>query len=93
MADKRLTAPPPGEAVLEGNRFSRVWWRWVSRVTAVLQGNEPLQIASYTVATLPAAADWPRCIVIVTDEGGGETLAASDGSVWRRVTDLTEVTV
>lgn len=42
---------------------------------------------SYTVATLPAAADNPRLTVYVSDEAGGAVLAFSDGTSWRRVTD------
>lgn len=91
MSDNLLTSPPPQEAVLEGRNFTRLWFRWISRVTAILTGREPLKLAAYTVARLPEAEDWPRCLVIVTDETGGETLAFSDGAVWRRATDLDEV--
>ena len=43
-----------------------------------------------TVATLPSAADAGR-IVYVSDESGGATLAISDGTNWRRQTDLSVV--
>lgn len=88
-----LTAPRADEQVLMGPAFARVWWRWVSRVTLILSGREPMKVAEYTVADLPDAAKWSRCIVYVTDEAGGEVLAVSDGSVWRRQTDLAEVTI
>lgn len=45
------------------------------------------QAKSYTVATLPAAATYPRAIVYVSNETGGAVPAFSDGSNWRRVTD------
>jgi hypothetical protein len=47
----------------------------------------PLVVATYTVATLPAAADWTRGVIYVSDETGGATLAFSDGTDWRRVQD------
>ncbi|MDQ2090061.1 DUF2793 domain-containing protein [Marimonas arenosa] len=46
-----------------------------------------VQVAGYTVATLPAASAMPWAIIGVSDETGGAVLAFSDGSDWRRVTD------
>jgi len=87
-----LSSPPDDELALDqGGRLTRAWLRWVSRVTRILRGGEPLRVASYKVATLPPAAAWSRCVVVVTDETGGETLAVSDGTDWRRVTDLAVV--
>jgi len=45
------------------------------------------QAKSYTVATVPAAATYPRGIIYVSNETGGATLAFSDGTNWRRVQD------
>lgn len=91
MTEKLLTVPPATETVLEGAVFSRVWWRFVSRVTAILSGGEPVKLKAYAVASLPPAADWPRCTVVVTDDIDGEVPAWSDGTTWRRVTDRAEV--
>lgn len=88
----RIAAPPPSEPVLSGQTWARAWFQWVSRVTSAVGGREPVQFPVYTVAGLPDAADWPQCGVVVSDEVGGETLALSDGTDWRRVTDLAEVT-
>lgn len=63
------------------------WWRHVSRVTAILSGNEPLKLAEYAVDSLPDPAKFARCLILVTDETGGEVPAFSDGTNWRRVTD------
>lgn len=41
----------------------------------------------YTVATLPTASDYDNGVIIVSDETGGRTLATSDGTNWRRVSD------
>ena len=88
-----IAAPRADEAVLAGQSLTRSWWRWVSRVTLVLQGREPFKLSEYTVASLPDPSAWKRCLVYVTNEGGGECLAYSDGSLWRRVDDNTEVTI
>lgn len=83
-----LTAPRPEERATDGaGRLSRILWDWVSRVTQVLGGKQPLQLAAYTVAGLPDADKWGRCIVVVTNEAGGEIPAWSDGTSWRRVSD------
>lgn len=93
MSDNLLTVPSANDVVLERNGyFHRVWYRFVSRVTAILTGREPVRIKTSTVAGLPAAADWRGCVVIVTDEADGEVPAWSDGSTWRRMTDRAEVT-
>lgn len=91
MSDTRLATPLPTEVALTDNRLSARLYDWVSRVTQRVNGSSPVRLPSYTVAALPAAADWPRCIAIVTDDMGGETIAFSDGDVWRRATDLDEV--
>jgi len=39
------------------------------------------------VATLPSATTHFNSVVIVTDEAGGRTLATSDGTNWKRVSD------
>jgi hypothetical protein len=52
----------------------------------VLMG-APLVLASFTVATVPAASLWTRGLIWVSDETGGRTPAFSDGTNWRRVAD------
>ena len=46
-----------------------------------------LQLKTYTVATLPTAATYPRGVVYCSNETGGATIVFSDGSAWRRVQD------
>lgn len=48
---------------------------------------QPVQLPSHTVATLPSASRWNNCSIIVSDETGGRTIATSDGTNWRRVSD------
>lgn len=88
----RLTPIRPEErAVAQSGILTRVLWAWVSTVTTILSGRQPLQLAEYTVNTLPDASAWKGCMVAVTDESGGYVAAFSDGTVWRRSTDRAEV--
>lgn len=57
-----------------------------SWVRALLRG--PQALTAYTVAGgLPAAAEFPNCMIYVSDETGGAVPCFSDGTNWRRVTD------
>ena len=47
----------------------------------------PLKLVSYTVAGVPAAADWEGGLIYVSNEVNGATVAFSDGTNWRRVQD------
>lgn len=69
---------------------------WSFYRSVILQGG--LQVAgaspilpTYTVATLPSAADFARGLIYVSDESGGATVAFSDGAAWRRLQDLAVV--
>jgi hypothetical protein len=52
-----------------------------------LIATESVRPGSYTVATVPAAANHTCGMIYVTDETGGAVPAFSDGTNWRRVTD------
>lgn len=56
--------------------------RWVTD-----RDREPRALPVYTVATVPPAEDWTGCAIGVSDETGGYTVAQSDGTDWRRVSD------
>jgi hypothetical protein len=47
----------------------------------------PLRLKSYSVAGLPAAANWPACIAVASNESGGRAVVFSDGTNWRRFQD------
>ena len=51
----------------------------------------PVPLAEYTVATLPDPAEFRSCVITVSDEAGGYTMAFSDGAAWRRAQDRTVV--
>lgn len=42
----------------------------------------PIVLASYTVATRPAAASWAGGVIYVSDGGAGAVFQGSDGSAW-----------
>ena len=44
-------------------------------------------LPEYTVATLPSASENDNGAIIVSDETGGRTIATSDATNWRRVSD------
>lgn len=47
----------------------------------------PPIIPEYTVAGVPTASTYDNGVIIVSNETGGRTLATSDGTNWRRVSD------
>lgn len=58
---------------------------WARQVYEQITGIK--ELVSFTVATLPDAADYESHILYVSDESGGATLAFSDGTNWRRAQD------
>lgn len=62
-------------------------WMRIIEDTKFTLGQIPM-VKAYTVSTLPSASQWPNGVIIVTDEvGGGPTLATSDATNWKRVSD------
>ena len=51
--------------------------------TGAVQAGSPLQLPAYTVATLPPAATYPRCMIYVSDGTANKRFAVSDGTSWR----------
>jgi hypothetical protein len=51
--------------------------------TGAVQAGSPLQLPPFTVATLPPAASYPRCLIFVSDGAANRRLAISDGAAWR----------
>ena len=74
--------PQAGEVVTfeEGDQ------RYVS-IDGSAETTGPVNLASYAVAGVPAAAAYPNSLIYVSDETGGATVAFSDGTNWRRVQD------
>jgi hypothetical protein len=51
--------------------------------SGAVQAGSPLQLPSYTVATLPPATSYPRCMIYVADGTVNKRVAISDGTSWR----------
>lgn len=51
--------------------------------SGAVTSNAPFQIKSYTVATVPSAAAYPRALIYVSDGTGNKRQAVSDGTNWR----------
>jgi len=66
---------------------SRIWALFFTSVVDRLNGKFPVPVPQYTVSTVPVAANNKACIIYVSNEAGGATIAFSDGSNWRRVQD------
>jgi hypothetical protein len=86
-----ITSKPDHGAVLTpkemaANQFQDFLDDIEDRFNRLLLG-EALILQEYTVATVPAAASWDNGAIIVSDETGGRTMATSDGTNWRRVSD------
>lgn len=67
----------------------RIAWRTIMDALGITNDDTLLifQAKTYTVATVPSAATYPRGIIYVSNEAGGATIAFSDGTDWRRVQD------
>ena len=80
-------APIQNNIASESGKPDRIWSVWFSAVFDLVTGGVPFRVKSVSVASLPDAASFEGCIVYVTDEAGGKTIAFSDGTNWRRTQD------
>lgn len=64
-----------------------VLFNWTAGANTFLQGQTPTPLREYTIATLPSASTFDNTMIIISDETGGRTIATSDGTNWRRVSD------
>jgi hypothetical protein len=51
--------------------------------TGFVETTGPLRLPTYTVATLPSASTFARCIIYVSDGASNRRFAVSDGTSWR----------
>lgn len=76
--------------MMEAQEIRRQIWNTVVEMFGLVDAGAAtviFQAPTYTVATLPAAATYPRGVIYVSNEAGGAVLAFSDGTNFRRVTD------
>lgn len=84
-------SPPPS---MFPNDLPAPFLRWFEQIFHRV-GSGPFKITGYSKLALPTAADWGvsttlnsfTSLIYVPDEVGGSTLAYSDGTNWRRVSD------
>ncbi len=77
--------PQFGDQIVDSEgRISPQHLLFLKEIVRVL---EVLELASYTVAGAPAAADHANMLIYVSDETGGATIAFSDGTNWLRAQD------
>ncbi len=79
------SAPIKQQPILKTGLFSVPWIQWFQEAYKLISGNRPFPLQSYLVADLPDAADWPFCLIYVSDAATGAIPAFSDGTDWRRV--------
>lgn len=64
----------------------RIAWNTILEAFGLTDSGTSLvifQAPTYTVATVPAAATYPRGIIYVSNQSTGAELAFSDGTNWR----------
>ena len=68
---------------------SALEWSDVRSVLGTFTG--PIKIGQYTLATLPSAATYNGCLIIVNDAVGGAKFCRSNGTVWQIANTTTTV--
>lgn len=86
--------PDYGNILVENGQATDRFQLYLDDITRLLNSNllgDAVVFRAYTVATVPDATvyntDTGFGAIIVSDETGGRTLATSDGTNWRRVSD------
>jgi len=66
------------------NRLAAPFYQFLGDIWRAVTGVQPgLRLASYTVATMPDAAEHARGLIYVSDGTSNKRLAVSDGTNWR----------
>lgn len=89
-----ISKPDYGSNLVEDGRASDRFQLYLDDITRLLNSNllgSAVVFPAYTVAAVPDATIYNTGTgfgtIIVSDETGGRTLATSDGTDWRRVSD------
>ncbi len=90
MSHEITSKPDHGEEIIKESKASDRLQAFMDdlqqRLNDFLLGDAVI-LPEYTVATVPDATLWDNGAIIVSDETGGRTIATSDGTDWRRVSD------
>lgn len=79
IGDPPIKDPP----VLNTGLFSVPWIQWLQEAKKLISGGRPFPLQSFTLATIPLAAEFPQCVIYVSDAVGGPIPVYSDGAAWR----------
>ncbi len=79
-----VDVPARGQVVVTDGVISEQLQSLLESIALALNNGK---LNEYTVATVPDATKCVGCLIAVTDEIGGYTVAFSDGTNWRRVQD------
>ena len=85
-----VSNPDHGELITPEGKASVRLQLYLDDITDKMNGfllGAAVILPEYTVLTVPTAADWDNGAIIVSDETGGRTIATSDATNWRRVSD------
>ncbi len=82
--------PKHGAVIIENGAALRVLQLYLDDITRFFNDNllgAAVILPVYTASTLPNASENDNGAIIVSDEAGGRTIATSDATNWRRVSD------
>lgn len=85
-----VSKPDYSDELIKEGKATNVFQVHLDDLTERLNTNllgQAIIFPEYTVAGVPVASDNDNGVIIVSNEVGGRTLATSDSTDWRRVSD------
>ena len=84
----QLKSAPMSDPVVDKNgQLTGTWHQFINRLVKTLNLSRPWELPAYQVSGAPLATENEGCLLYLSNESGGKTLAFSDGVNWRRVQD------
>ncbi len=80
----KIVLPSAFAPIAAGDRMAPPFYQFLCDIWRAVTGVKPgIRLASFTVATLPDAAESARGLIYVSDGTSNKRLAVSDGTNWR----------
>lgn len=80
----KIVLPSAFAPIAAGDRMAPPFYQFLGDIWRAVTGVKPgIRLASFTVATLPDAAENARGLIYVSDGTSNKRLAVSDGTNWR----------
>ena len=80
----KIVLPSAFISPVAGDRMAPPFYQFLADIWRAVTGIQPgIRLASFTVATLPDAAENARGLIYVSDGTSNKRLAVSDGTNWR----------